>query len=208
VRQGRPHLGSLSVGRTGGPVESESNVGRVTRVFELDSGGGPCCLVSWVPWHHPTQCRRLCGGRIYYSKRLRHRAAFGYQERAIRVIHFPTLHASFPGLHCLSRDRLVSAALYFRDCSERVDPRGERKPVFLVASRGPRKLDSRIGANRLVAAIAACLLTAGMEYQLGISALFGSAAGALVAWALRASRVHCPGGRQSHDARTAGCLET
>jgi hypothetical protein len=30
---------------------------------------------------------------------------------------FPTLHASFPGLHCLSRDRLVSAAFYFRDCT-------------------------------------------------------------------------------------------
>ena len=114
----------------------------------------------------------------------------------------------FPGLHFLSRDRLVSAAFYFRDCSERVAPRGERIPVFLVASRCPRKLDSRIGANRLVAAIAACFLTAGMEYQLGISALFVSAAGAFVAWALRASRVRCPGDRQSHDARTAGCLET
>jgi peptidoglycan/LPS O-acetylase OafA/YrhL len=67
---------------------------------------------------------------------------------------------------------------------------------------------ARIGANRLVAAIAVCSLTAGMEYQPRISTLFGSASSPLVTWALRASRVRCPGDRQSHDARTAGCLET
>jgi hypothetical protein len=195
-RPGLRLLGSLLGEPTGGPVESKSNVGRVTGVFELDRGGRPCCLVGRVPWQPATLCRQLCGGRICYFERLCHHAAAGYQKRTVQDLHFPTLYAPFPGVHCLSCDRFVSAASNFWNRSDRIDPGGEREPVFLVASRGSRKPESRIGANGLVAALAVGLLTAGVEYQPGISTLFGSAVGALVAGSIWASRVPCFGDLQ------------
>src|SRR3984957_6679693 len=131
----------LSVGRTGRPVESESTTLDLSRGFlSWIVGGGH---VVWLAGYHGIIQHNagvyavdgfiILSGFVIAQLLLTKNEPYG-------LYIFRRFKRLFPGLHFLSRDRLVSAAFYFRDCSERVAPRGERKPVFLVASRGPRKL--------------------------------------------------------------------